>query len=407
MDKIMRKIKRNLENLISIPFDPSDEGSNRANVISGLIALGSIITLAYLIPAIPSRGLFSVQVIGGVLMIGFLLYLRFAVLRRHSEVITIVMLISSWLFVAYILLFLENGLRAPAYSLIMVYMIVFAGVLHSRKAANIVTVVTLLTSAAVAAGEMSGFYLTEPKIPDIRWVVIGQVIIFSGVTFLLNRTLGNLLKSIKLYRDESQVRHRAELDVRRLHEELEVAYETTLAGWAQALELRDKETEGHSQRVTGLCIKLGQVLGMSEVDIKNLRYGALLHDISKMGIPDEVLYKTGPLTPEERQIVERHPQIAHDLLMNIDFLKGSIGIPFSHHEHWDGSGYPQRLKGGNIPISARIFTIVDNWDALLNDRPYRKAWNKEKVVNYIREQRGKIFDPTVVDIFLDQVVPQS
>jgi len=403
----MDKLKDTLAKIISIPFDPSDEETNRANVISGLITVGSLLTLAYLIPAIPSRGIFSIQVISGILMIGFLLFLRFAVLKSHSEKISLVMLITSWLFVTYILLFHENGLRAPAYSLIMAYQIIFAGVLHSRKAAIIVTVVTILTTTIVTIAELGGYYLTEPKIPDVRWVLIGQVIIFSGITFLIDRTLGNLRKSITLFRNESQERHHAELDVRHLHDDLEIAYETTLEGWSQALELRDKETEGHSQRVTALAIKLGQKCGLDEGEIKNIRYGALLHDIGKMGIPDNILNKQASLTPEERQIVEQHPQIAYDLLKKIEFLKDAIEIPYSHHERWDGSGYPQNIQGKNIPISARIFAIVDNWDALSTDRPYRKAWSNEKVVAYFREHTGKIFDPKVVDIFLDQVVPQG
>jgi len=199
----------------------------------------------------------------------------------------------------------------------------------------------------------------------------------------------------------------AELYVRRLIDELETAYETTLEGWAQALELRDKETEGHSRRVTDLSMDLARHLGLDEDEIKYIYYGALLHDIGKMGIPDEILNKPGPLTPEEREIVQQHPTFAYEMLKKIKYLQPAISIPYSHHENWDGNGYPQGLKGEEIPLQARIFTIVDNWDALNSDRPYRKAWPREKVVRYLQEQSGKIFDPHLVEVFLNKVVPNS
>jgi len=182
---------------------------------------------------------------------------------------------------------------------------------------------------------------------------------------------------------------------------LNVAYDATLEGWGRALELRDKETEGHTRRVTDLTLRLARVIGMSDSDIVHMRRGALLHDIGKMGVPDSILHKPGPLTPEEWAIMKLHPQLAYGLLSPIEYLRPALDIPYCHHEKWDGSGYPHGLSGEQIPLAARVFAVVDVWDALSSDRPYRKAWPEAKVLEHIRKQRGKHFDPQVVDAFLD------
>ena len=190
------------------------------------------------------------------------------------------------------------------------------------------------------------------------------------------------------------------------NQELSLAYDTTLAGWAKALELRDKETHGHTNRVTNLTMELARFIGISKADLVHLRRGVLLHDIGKMGVPDEILHKEGPLTDKEWIEMRKHPQYAFDLLYPISYLRPSLDIPYSHHEWWDGSGYPQKLKGEEIPLPARIFAVVDVWDALLSNRPYRKAWKKTKVAKYLREQAGSHFDPNIVDIFLKMMDSQ-
>ena len=188
---------------------------------------------------------------------------------------------------------------------------------------------------------------------------------------------------------------------RKLGEEnLVEAYETTLEGWAKALELRDKETEGHSRRVTETTLVVARAMGFDEEELIHIRRGAILHDIGKMAIPDEILRKPGPLTDSEREIVMHHPKVAYDLLVRIPHLKRALEIPYLHHEKWDGTGYLRGLKQEEIPLSARIFAIVDVWDALSSDRPYRKAWPKEKVAKYISAEAGKHFDPKVVTVFL-------
>ena len=178
------------------------------------------------------------------------------------------------------------------------------------------------------------------------------------------------------------------------------AYETTLEGWAKALELRDKETEGHSRRVTQTTVIVARAMGFAEEDLVHIRRGSILHDIGKMGIPDEILRKKGSLTEGERMIVERHPDTAQNLLKGITFLEKALEIPSYHHEKWDGSGYPSGLKGNEIPLTARIFAVVDVWDALSTDRPYRKAWARAKVRQYLVDESGKHFDPEVVAVFL-------
>ncbi|HEX5837577.1 MAG TPA: HD domain-containing phosphohydrolase [Anaerolineales bacterium] len=178
------------------------------------------------------------------------------------------------------------------------------------------------------------------------------------------------------------------------------AYDNTLEGWAKALELRDKETEGHSERVTGLTLRLAEALSIGGETLVNIRRGALLHDIGKMGVPDAILHKNGPLNADERKVIELHPRNAYDMLKHIEYLQAALEIPYCHHEKWDGSGYPRGLKGEEIPISARIFAVVDVYDALINDRPYRKALPREEVIAYLRAQSGSHFDPYILDIFL-------
>jgi putative nucleotidyltransferase with HDIG domain len=183
--------------------------------------------------------------------------------------------------------------------------------------------------------------------------------------------------------------------------DLAVAYDANIEGWSRALDLRDKETEGHTQRVTELAVDLAKAIGLRDEELVHIRRGALLHDIGKMGVPDSILLKAGSLTKEERIIIERHPQQAYDLLAPIAYLRNSVDVPYCHHEKWDGTGYPRGLKAEQIPLAARIFAIVDVYDALISDRPYRQAWTKEKTLELIREQRGKHFDPRVADIFLE------
>lgn len=202
-------------------------------------------------------------------------------------------------------------------------------------------------------------------------------------------------------------RKRAEQEIYRLHAELTLAYERTLnaydatiEGWSRALDYRDHETEGHSRRVTELTLRLARAVGMGEEEMVHVRRGALLHDIGKMAVPDRILLKPGPLDDGEWDLMRRHPAYAHEMLTPIAFLRPALDIPHCHHERWDGTGYPQCLEGERIPLAARLFAVVDVWDALRSDRPYRKAWNQGRVLDHIRGLAGTHFDPQVVRAFL-------
>ncbi len=191
-----------------------------------------------------------------------------------------------------------------------------------------------------------------------------------------------------------------ERDFRKINQSQQVlkdSYHATLGGWVQALHLRDEETQEHTQRVIEDCIKLAKAMKVDEKSLIHIRRGALLHDIGKLGISDDILMKSGALTPEERKIIELHPVFARDLIRDIEFLQPALAIPYCHHEKWDGSGYPQGLQGEEIPLEARIFAVIDVWDALTSDRPYRDAWTDKEAERYILEQSGKHFDPQVVD----------
>jgi putative nucleotidyltransferase with HDIG domain len=182
--------------------------------------------------------------------------------------------------------------------------------------------------------------------------------------------------------------------------ELTHAYDATIEGWSRALDLRDRETEGHTQRVAEITLKLADALGVEKESILHIRRGALLHDIGKMGIPDQILLKEGPLDTKEWESMRKHPVLAYEMLSPIKYLVPALDIPYCHHEKWDGTGYPRGLAGEDIPLAARIFAVADVWDALLSDRPYRKAWSKEETHTYILENSGTHFDPKIVEAFI-------
>jgi len=183
--------------------------------------------------------------------------------------------------------------------------------------------------------------------------------------------------------------------------ELNIAYDATIEGLSRALDLRDKETEEHTRRVTEITMKLADKLGVAESDLIHFKRGAILHDIGKVAIPDQILFKRGPLVDEEWKIMRRHPDIAIELLSPVTYLAPALEIPHWHHERWDGSGYPDRLHGEQIPFSARLFAFADVYDALTSDRPYRSAWKKQDALDYIEEQSGKHFDPKITPAFME------
>ncbi len=195
-------------------------------------------------------------------------------------------------------------------------------------------------------------------------------------------------------------RKESQVALQQAHEGLREAYDKTIEGWVLALDLRDRETEGHTQRVTQMTVRLARELRFTEEEIIHIRRGALLHDMGKMGIPDEILQKPGPLTDEEWVVMRKHPQYAYQMLSPISYLNQALIIPYYHHERWDGSGYPHGLKGDQIPLFARLFAVVDVWDALSSDRPYRKRMPPKEVTEYLEKESGRLFDPDIVEKFL-------
>jgi PAS domain S-box-containing protein len=243
--------------------------------------------------------------------------------------------------------------------------------------------------SAQIKGETHYFELAISPLNSQAGLPIGRVFIARDITG--HKEMDQALQ---------QLNHELENRVSERTEELAEAYEKTLEGWAKALEFRDKETEGHSRRVTETTLKLARALGLGEEELIQIHRGAILHDIGKMAIPDEILRKADALDQKEWEIVHKHPSVAYELLSPIPYLKRALEIPYCHHEKWDGSGYPRGLRGEEIPLAARIFSVADVWDAIQSDRSYNKAWPRERAIQYIRDQAGKYFDPGIVDLFL-------
>ena len=235
----------------------------------------------------------------------------------------------------------------------------------------------------IAKGEVIGvlevFHRSSLE-PDQEWLVFLEALAGQAAIATEN---GKLIAEL----------HSSNLDII-------MAYDATIEGWARALDLRDRETEGHSRRVTELTVRIAHAMGMSEVEQGHIRRGALLHDIGKMGIPDNILLKPGKLNEEEWEIMRKHPVFAYELLSPIEYLRPALDIPYCHHEKMDGTGYPRGLKGEQIPLSARIFAVVDIFDALSSDRPYRPAWSREKVLAHLLSLAGSHLDTKVVELFL-------
>lgn len=246
--------------------------------------------------------------------------------------------------------------------------------------------------------EQFHFYIAVPLYSKGR--VLGILELFHRSRFLPTREWFEFLDSLAQQVTIAVENTRLVDELTSVNVEILQSYNATIVGLSSALELRDRETKGHSQRVTDLTLRVARDLGYEGENLEHLRRGSLLHDIGKVGIPDSILLKPDSLTNEEWEIMRRHPMMAQEMLSSVPFLRPALEIPLYHHERWDGSGYPLGLKGEKIPLSARIFAVVDVWDALLSDRPYRKAWERKQVVQYLQKQSGVLFDPMVVEAFL-------
>ncbi len=259
-------------------------------------------------------------------------------------------------------------------------LIIFTSFLFNKEMTIISTILSLASIELIYYRESTGLLVASAFDINIQLVVVGVLIMAVGL-------------EMWFYKDNWE----------RMLRDLRGAYDLTLAGWGQALELRDHETEGHSERAVKLTVTIGSRMGLTQRELEHLRRGALLHDIGKMAIPDAILLKPGRLTAAEWRVIRQHPQQAVRMLERIPHLAPALAIPRSHHERWDGSGYPDGLAGKAIPVAARIFAVVDVWDALTSDRPYRKAWSEKRAREYIQRNAGKLFDPRVVEEFLRSV----
>jgi putative nucleotidyltransferase with HDIG domain len=260
---------------------------------------------------------------------------------------------------------------------------------------------TIFQRANMLAREAFVVYCGAPLVA--KGQIKGVLEMFHRSPFELNEEMSNFIET--LAGQAAIAIDNAELfdNLQRTNLELSLAYDATIEGWSHALDLRDKETEGHTLRVTEIAEQLARRMGMSDAEITHLRRGALLHDIGKMGVPDAILLKPGPLTDAEWNIMRKHPQYAFEMLSSIVYLRPALDIPYCHHERWDGSGYPRGLMGEKIPFAARIFAVVDVWDALTSDRPYRQAWTQERAMEYLQAKVEVDFDPQVVEMFLQMI----
>ena len=276
-----------------------------------------------------------------------------------------------------------GGLTADLAPVAFPVIIIVSALILGKKGIYIVSVLSILSVTIL--GELEVYEILPYGGSTDQYDIATVVILIIGTALLLWVIIQNAEENFnRIKKDDDMLR---------------VSYELTLEGLTKAIEFRDRETEHHSQRVVAMTVLLGRQMGLKPEALLILRRGALLHDIGKMAVPDNILLKEGPLTDEEWQIMRQHPVKAMEILSTIPFLKASQDIPYSHHENWDGSGYPLGLKGEEIPLFARIFSIIDQWEALTSDRSYRKAWTYEKVIGYIHDNRGKIYDPRVVDAF--------
>lgn len=281
-------------------------------------------------------------------------------------------------------LYATGGIRDSG-MLVYPLIIIVGSLFFGRRAIPILTIASVGSLAVFAFLELKGIFLPAPVETDLGFCLSAGILLFaaSGLVWVVIHSMESNIMRIK-----------------QAEAELLKTYDLTLEGLARVLEFRDSETEGHSRRVVDLSVRLASVMGCSHDEIEQIERGALLHDIGKLAIPDHILAKPGPLTHEEKKIMEKHTVYANEMLEPISFLRSASVISHCHHEKWDGSGYPRALKGAEIPLPARLFAVVDQWDALCSERPYRKAWPKEKVIAYLKNNSGTSFDPKVVEAFL-------
>ena len=359
---------------------------------SRALTITLLVTVIIAIPAIISAAVYAVQ--SGksyslvIICTAYILMLIILIFRNipHSIRIWAFLISGLALGIMNLLIAALNG----SGTIYLVMMPVYAFILGGEKTGWTTMSLSLIVIICVAVFYIIGT-IPLPLAIDIRspmrWISsITTLAMLLAIAVVLLRQFYRLqLKTLKAEQDISA--------------KLRQAYDSTLEGWAKALELRDHETEGHCRRVTELSLEIAKAMGLNDEELVNVYRGALLHDIGKMGIPDSVLLKPDKLTEAEWKVMKQHPVYGRDMLEPINYLNRSIDIPYHHHEKWNGGGYPTGLKGEQIPLIARIFTVVDVWDALTSDRPYRKAWSGQEALSYLEQRADIDFDPEVVKSF--------
>jgi HD-GYP domain-containing protein (c-di-GMP phosphodiesterase class II) len=280
-----------------------------------------------------------------------------------------------------------DGVRDPGLMAYPIFIMV-GTLLFGKRAAPYFAITVVLSLVGIVALEVSG--QIHPHVGPTRFSILIPMVTLLGVAAgIVWIIVGNMEADLKRAVDSQA--------------ELSKNYDLTLEAWAKVMEYRDRETEGHSRRLVELGTRLAHAMGLPELDILQLQRGALLHDIGKLAIPDEVLLKPGSLNDDELKVMQRHPLYARQMLAGIPFLQPCIAVAYSHHERWDGQGYPEGLKGEEIPLSARLFAVIDTWDALNSERVYRPAWPLDKITAYLKDNAGVKFDPHVVEVFLEMM----
>ncbi len=260
--------------------------------------------------------------------------------------------------------------------------------LFGKRASMFFALAAIVSLTAIVYMEF--FKYIHPRIgPTTFGILIPMITLLLAASAIIWVIVSNIEKNFERAK-ESEI-------------ELRKNYDLTLEAWARVMEYRDRETAGHSRRLVDLSVRLAQALGLGEEELTQLRRGALLHDIGKLAISDEILLKPSALSAEERKIIQKHPVYAKEMLSEIPFLQPCISVAYSHHERWDGKGYPDGLKGEEIPVLARVFAVVDTWDALRSERTYRPAWTAEEVIAYLQQNAGTIYDPRMVEVFLETI----
>jgi putative nucleotidyltransferase with HDIG domain len=288
-------------------------------------------------------------------------------------------------------IFDAGGLRSVMGAVAFPVFLAICGLFFGKRGIIVFSIITIIAIIVIGVTELNGVIIGDGS-TDI-YDIVSVIVLVTGMAIILWVIIDNNIQNLHQIQTNEKM--------------LRLSNELTLESLAKALEYRDLETKNHSSRVVEMSVKLASAMGLRDEELEYIKHGALLHDIGKLAIPDSILQKPGKLTDEEWVIMKTHPAKAVEILEAIPLLKPSLEIPYCHHENWDGTGYPQGLKGEQIPLYARIFTIIDQWEALTNDRVYRKAWPYEKVIAYIKDNTGRIYDPHVTNTFLQMVKTDS